>query len=80
MFKHSPSLRLLKKVQLQGGKRWAGYPPRVGPVVLQVRRNECPNAPTQQMGLFQQPAAHFPIDIIATITGPQAVSRMFPTA
>ena len=23
---------------------------------------------------------HFPIDIIATMTGPQAVSRMFPTA
>jgi len=23
---------------------------------------------------------HLPIDIIATMTGPQAVSRMFPTA
>src|SRR4030042_1201261 len=28
------SHRLLKKVQLQGGPRWAGYPPKVGQGVL----------------------------------------------
>ena len=44
------SPRLLKKVQMQGGKRW------VERGVLQVRRSEHPSAPTQQMGLFQQPA------------------------
>jgi hypothetical protein len=48
--------RLLKKVQMQGGTRRAGHPPQVGQGVLEVRRSECPSVPTQQMGLFQQPA------------------------
>jgi len=38
------------------GKRWAGHH-EVGQGVLQVRRNDRPSAPTQQMDLFQRPAA-----------------------
>jgi hypothetical protein len=33
----------------------AGYPPQVGPGVLEVRRNERPSETTQQIGRFQQP-------------------------
>jgi hypothetical protein len=62
MRKNPRLLRLLKKVQMPGGTRWAGYPPKVGPGVLQVRRNECPSVRgthpqdgSPQMGPFQQP-------------------------
>ena len=58
MLKNSFSPRLLKKVQMQGGVTHPsdGYP---GPseAYFAVRRNECPSAPTPQMGLFQQPAS-----------------------
>jgi hypothetical protein len=50
MPKNSVLLRLLKKVQLQGGT----LKPERG--VLEVRRSEWQGAPTPQMGLFQQPA------------------------
>ena len=50
MLKDPLSPRLLKKVQMQGGMRKAERG------VLQVRRNECLSVPTQQMGLFEQPA------------------------
>jgi hypothetical protein len=44
-------LRLLKKVQMQGGT----LKPERG--VLEVRRSEWQGGPTQQMGLFQQSRA-----------------------
>jgi hypothetical protein len=44
------SPRLLKKVQMQGGT------PKAERGVLEVRRSEWRGGPTQQMGLFQQPA------------------------
>jgi hypothetical protein len=57
----------LKKVQIQGGKRWAGHPPKVGQGVLQLRRSERPSARgtrpedgSQQMGLFRQSATRDP--------------------
>jgi len=58
-----------------GSRRTPGTPQRVP-----ERANAAGYPPKGWVGLFQQPAAHFPIDINATITGPQAVSRMFPTA
>jgi hypothetical protein len=57
LLKYSASRWLLKKVQMQGGMPQPGYPPQVGPGVLEVRRNERRDAPTPQMGAFQQPAA-----------------------
>jgi len=52
--------RLLKKVQMPGGGQRAGYPPKVGQGVLQVRRNERPSTwgtrpedGSPQMSLFQ---------------------------
>jgi hypothetical protein len=50
MLKNSFSIRLLKKVQLQGGL------PEAERGVLEVRRSERRGKPTPQMGLFQQPA------------------------
>jgi len=50
--------RPLKTVQMPGGTRRVGYPPQVGPGVLQVqvRRSERPSAPTPQMGRAGRPA------------------------
>ena len=53
MAKNPPSSRLLKKTQMQGGVRCAERD------VLEVRRSECASTPTQQVGLFQQPARGF---------------------
>ena len=50
MLKNTLSLRLLKKVQMQGGT------PKPERGVLEVRRSEWRGGPTLQMGLFQQPA------------------------
>ena len=50
LLKNPLSPRLLKKVQMQGGAA------RAERGVLRVRRSDCAAAPTQQMGLFQQPA------------------------
>jgi hypothetical protein len=53
LLKHLLALRLLKKVQMQGG---ALKPERS---VLEVRCSEWQSATTQQMGIFQQPDNQF---------------------
>jgi hypothetical protein len=55
MLKNSRLPRLLKKVQMQGGARGAGYPRKwVGGVLVRTSQRRA-SAPTPQMGLFQQP-------------------------
>jgi hypothetical protein len=80
--------RLLKKVQMPGGARWAGYPPKVGQGVHWVRRNECPSKRgtrpedgSPQMGLFQQPSMEMCVHIVNTHhpANRQPASRSLPT-
>jgi len=40
LLKNSLSLRLLKKVQMQGGALKSGYPAELGPGILEVRCSE----------------------------------------
>jgi hypothetical protein len=52
MLKYRLSARLLKKVQMQGGARRAGYPPQVGPGVLKGTPQRAPERTNAADGPF----------------------------